>query len=346
MQRVNSFLTHIHEMGCDCAIVTDRANVRYLSGFTGSTGYLIISSDEKLLVTDFRYIQQAAEQAKGFEIVDSATFKAAQYAKKFTYTAFEDEAVSYKQYLNIKKNFKRLEPMGGIIINMRSVKDEEEIKRIRTAEKIADDAFAHVLSFMKAGMTELQVAREIEFYMLSHGAEALSFETIVAAGDRGSMPHATPSSNVLKDGDLVVMDFGCVYEGYCSDMTRTVGIGSVSEEFCEAYHTVLEAQLKSLAKIKAGVNCAEVHNIAFDIIDGKYKGMFGHALGHGVGLEIHEQPTFSKRSDYPLPQNAVITVEPGVYIPGKCGVRIEDLVLATADGYENMTSSPKELILI
>ena len=346
MQRTNRLLTLIHEMGCDSAVITDRANVRYLSGFTGSAGYLIISDNERLLITDFRYTEQAAKQVKGFEIKDSATFKVKQYAKKFSYTAFEDESVSYKEYLNLKKNFKRLEPLGGIIIKMRSVKDKDEIERIRIAEKIGDSAFTHALSVMKVGMTELQIAREIDFYMLSHGAERLSFETIVASGARGSMPHATPSENILKNGDLVVMDFGCVYDGYCSDMTRTVGIGNVCEEFTEAYDTVLKAQLKSLEMIKAGVNCAEVHNVAFNIIDSKYNGMFGHALGHGVGLEIHEQPTFSKRSDYPLPKNAVITVEPGVYIPGKCGVRIEDVVVVTNNGYENLTSSAKDLIII
>ena len=346
MQRVNNFLKHIHEMGCDSAIVTDRANVRYLSGFTGSAGYLIISDKECLLITDFRYTEQAAKQTEGFEIMDAATFRMAQYGKEFNYTAFEDESVSYKEYLNIKKNFRHLEPMGGTIINMRSIKDESEIECIRKAEKIGDDAFCHILNNIKAGVTEIQIAREIDFYMLTHGAERLSFETIVASGERGSMPHATPGNNILKDGDLVVMDFGCVYNGYCSDMTRTIGIGNVSDEFAEAYHTVLDAQAKALSVIKAGVNCAGVHNTAFDIIDKKYPGMFGHALGHGVGLEIHEQPTFSKRSDYSLEKNVVISVEPGVYIPGKCGVRIEDLVLVTDGGYDNLTASPKELIII
>ncbi len=344
--RVNKFLTHIHEIGCDCAIVTDRASVRYLSGFTGSAGYLLISREEKLLVTDFRYTEQASEQAKDFETVDSATFRLGDYAKKFNYTAFEDESVSYKQYLDIKKNFKRPEPMGGIIINMRSVKDSDEIEKIRKAEKIGDDAFAHALNIIRAGITEQELAREIDFYMLSHGAEGLAFDTIVATGERGSMPHATPGRHVLTEGELVVMDFGCVYDGYCGDMTRTVGVGSVCDEFKIAYRTVLEAQEKALSVIKAGVNCAQVHNTAFDMIDAKYTGMFGHALGHGVGLEIHEQPTFSKRSDYPLQENTVISVEPGVYIPGRCGVRIEDLVLVTADGCENLTASPKELISV
>ncbi len=346
MQRTDRLLTLIHEMGCDSAVITDRTNMRYLSGFTGSAGYLIISDNERLLITDFRYTEQATEQAKGFEIKDSATFKLKPYAKKFRYTAFEDDAVSYKEYLNLKQIFKRLVPLGRTIIKMRSIKDKDEIERIRIAEKIGDSAFTHALSVMKEGMTELQLAREIDFYMLSHGAERLSFETIVASGARGSMPHATPSENTLKNGDLVVMDFGCVYDGYCSDMTRTVGIGNVCEEFMEAYDTVLKAQLESLKVIKAGVNCAEVHYTAFDIIDSKYNGMFGHALGHGVGLEIHESPTFSKRSDYPLPKNTVITVEPGVYIPSKCGVRIEDVVVVTNDGYENLTSSAKDLIII
>ncbi len=346
MDRINDFLKRIHEMGCDCAVVTDRASVRYISGFTGSAGYLIVSEDERLLITDFRYTQQASEQVKGFEIIDSINFNLSQYGKKFSYTAFEDEAVSYKEYLKLKDNFKRLEPMGGTILNMRSVKDGAEIGKIRTAEKIGDDAFAHVLNIIKPGITEKEVAREIDFYMLSHGAEALSFDTIAASGARGSMPHAAPGDNILKNGDLLVLDFGCVFEGYCGDMTRTVAIGGISEEAEEAYSTVLKAQREALSKIKEGANCAEIHNTAFDIIDSKYSGMFGHALGHGVGLEVHEQPTFSKRSDYPLRKNVVISVEPGVYIPGKCGVRIEDLVRITEDGYENLTASPKELIII
>ncbi len=344
--RVNKLLTLLNEKGCDSAVITDRANVRYLSGFTGSAGYLIISANERLLITDFRYTEQATEQAKYFEIKNSATFDVKQYAEKFSDTAFEDESVSYKEFLDLKNNFKNLLPLANTLLKIRSIKDKDEIERIRIAEKIGDDAFSYALSVMKAGMTELQLAREIDFYMLSHGAERLSFETIVASGARGSMPHATPTENILKNGDLVVMDFGCVYEGYCSDMTRTVGIGEVCDEFHDAYNTVLKAQLTSLDMIKAGVNCADIHNTAFGIIDEKYNGMFGHALGHGVGLEIHEHPTFSKRSDYPLSENTVITVEPGVYIPSKCGVRIEDVVVVTNNGYVNLTSSSKDLIII
>ena len=346
MERINKLLSVIKELECECAVITDRANVRYLSGFTGSAGYLIISEKENLIITDFRYIEQANIEAKGFEVINVKDFNEKDYGNKFLSTAFENESVSYMEYLKIESNFKNLKPLNKALLKMRSIKDAKEIECIKKAEKIGDDAFSYIMSVIKPGMTELQVAREIDFYMLSHGAERLSFETIVASGPRGSMPHATPSENVIKNGDLVVMDFGCVYKGYCSDMTRTVGIGNISDELRKAYDTVYTAQLEALKKIKAGANCADIHNTAFNIIDEKYKGMFGHALGHGVGLEIHEQPTFAPKSDYELNENVVISVEPGVYIPDLCGVRIEDLVLVTKDGYENLTNSPKELILI
>ncbi len=346
MSKANQFLDSIFETECDSAVITNRENVRYLSGFTGSAGYIIMCRNEKLLITDFRYIEQATSQARNFEIRDIADFNIGEYAKKFSCTAFEDETVSYKEYLKLKENFKSLKSLGNMLLKMRSVKTEEEIKLIAKAEKIGDKAFSHALSLIKTGMSELELAREIDFFMLSHGAERLSFDTIVASGNRGSMPHAVPTDNTLKNGDLVVMDFGCMVDGYCGDMTRTIGIGNVSDDLKEAYETVLKAQIAALDMIKAEVNCAHVHNTAFNIIDEKYKGMFGHALGHGTGLQIHELPTFSKGSDYPLPESSVISVEPGVYIPGKCGVRIEDLVLVTKDGYKNLTSSPKDLIII
>lgn len=346
MKRLDKLLNHIREIGCDGCVITDRKNVRYLSGFTGSYGYLIISENRKILVTDFRYIEQASKQTNEFEIVNVAKFNLKKYAEAFNTTAFEDDSVSYKEYLNLKKSFSRLKGLGNFMMELRSVKEAEEIENIRKAEKIGDDAFSYVLGIIRAGITEKELAREIDFYMLSHGAEALSFDTIVASGARGSMPHAYPTDAELKNGDLVVMDFGCVYNGYCSDMTRTIGLGSVSDECSEAYHTVLSAQKSALNKIEAGVGCDSVHNIAFNIIDDKYKGLFGHALGHGVGLDIHEQPVFGPKSQYPLPKSAVISVEPGVYIPEKCGVRIEDLVLVTDSGYENLTSSPKDLIII
>lgn len=346
MSRANRFLNILKSNECDCAIVCDSANVRYLSGFTGSAGYLLISENERLLVTDSRYTQQAKLQAKNFEIRNSASFSLKDYGEKFDTVLFEDESVSYKQYLNISNCFKNLKPIGKALLNMRSVKDEDEISLIRQAEKIGDEAFLYALSIIKEGMSEIELARQIDFYMLTHGAEALSFDTIVASGKRGSMPHAYPTENTLKKGDLVVMDFGCVYNGYCSDMTRTVAIGSIDEKAKDVYNTVLRAQKVAMEKIKAGVICADIHKAASDIIDENYKGLFGHGLGHGVGLEIHEEPTLSPRGDYPLLKNTVVSVEPGIYIPDFCGVRIEDLVLVTDEAYENLTSSSKELIII
>lgn len=346
MERINRFWKIIEDLGCDSALVTNRTNVRYLSGFTGSAGFLLITKTERLLFTDFRYIEQATDQAKVFEVKNVSNFKIADYAAKFNSTAFENASISYYDFLRYDKIFKKLVPMGNTIMQLRSIKTADEINNIRTAAKIADDAFSHILTFIKEGMTEIQVARELDFYMLSHGAQKTSFDTIVAAGAHGSLPHAEPGNRVIKNGNLVVMDYGCVYNGYCSDMTRTVGIGNIDDEYKEAYNTVLQAQLSCLDMIKPGVNCASVHKNAFDIIDSKYKGLFGHSLGHGVGLEVHEHPGFSNGWDIPAPVGCVLSVEPGVYIPGKCGVRIEDLIVVTDDGYENLCSSPKELILI
>ncbi len=346
MERINKLLEILDKLGCDSALITNRVNIHYLSGFTGSAGVLLISKSERLLFTDFRYIEQATEQAKAFEIKNTAKFKIGDYAPNYNSTAFENTSISYADFLRYSKVFKNLIPIDNAIMEMRSIKNAEEINNIRTAAKIADDAFTHILTFIKEGMTEIKVARELEFYMLSHGAQKLSFDTIVATGAHGSLPHAEPDDRVIKGGDLVVMDYGCVYNGYCSDMTRTVGIGNIDDESKEAYNTVLQAQLSCLDMIKPGINCASVHKNAFDIIDSKYKGLFGHGLGHGVGLEVHEQPRFSSGCDMPAPVGSVLSVEPGVYIPGKCGVRIEDLVVITEDGYENLCSSPKELILI
>lgn len=346
MKRINKLLEIMKEKGCDSAIITDRSNIRYLSGFTGSAGFLIISEKELLLITDFRYTEQAGVQAKSFEIKNSATFSVRDYAAKFESTGFEDFSISYSDFMRFGNLFKRLVPMGNAITEIRSVKDDGEISDIRKASEIANEAFLHVLNFIKEGVSEISIARELEFYMLSHGAQKLSFDTIVATGAHGSYPHATPDERTIKKGDLIVMDYGCVVNGYCSDMTRTVGVGAVDDECVKAYNTVLKAQLSCLDMIKPDSLCSDIHNNAFNIIDSQYKGLFGHSLGHGVGLEIHELPNLSSKSARNLVPGNVVTNEPGVYIPGKCGVRIEDLIVVTENGYENLCSSPKELILV
>ena len=233
------------------------------------------------------------------------------------------------------------------IDSIRRAKSEEEKECILTAQKIAENAFEHILTFIKPGVTEKQIALELDFYMLSHGAEAVSFETIAVTGAKSSMPHGVPDETVVKNGDFITMDFGAVYKGYHSDMTRTVAVGEVTEEQKTVYETVLKAQKNALSVLKKGLPCSEADKAARDIIDkAGYGDYFGHSTGHGVGVEIHENPTLAPKSTDILEIGDVVTVEPGIYLPGKFGVRIEDMALITEKGYENLTSTPKELIIL
>ena len=229
---------------------------------------------------------------------------------------------------------------------MRAVKSMEELEKISMAEQIGDMAFEHILKFIKPGVSERDLALEIEFFMRRNGAEDLSFDTIVATGAHSSMPHAEPDERKIQSGDLLTMDFGCVYQGYSGDMTRTVCVGKATEEMKNVYNTVLRAQTQSIDMLRAGVKSSDVHNLAAEIIDSKYPGTFGHGLGHGVGLDVHEKPRLSSKSDNILVENNVVTVEPGIYIPGLYGVRIEDLVVIKDKNVHNLTKSPKNLIEI
>lgn len=346
MNRLTRLRAAMPEKKMDAVLITGRENVRYFSGFTGTAGYLFITEDKQMLVTDFRYLEQAASQAPVFTVVNVTEFNLQAAAKGCRAVGFEDLTIPFARYAKFSEKVKKMVPLGHLLTNLRSIKDETEVACIRRAAEIADAAFAHIVKWMKAGMTELEVALELEFFMRRAGASGLSFDTIVASGARGSLPHGAPTDKKLENGELVVMDFGCVVDGYCSDMTRTVGIGDVPVQQRAVYDTVLRAQMRVLECIAAGENCARLHRVAADIIDAEHPGSFGHALGHGVGLEIHEQPTLSPKSDYPLPAGSVVTVEPGAYLPGICGVRIEDLLFVGADGVENLTHSPKELQIV
>ncbi len=342
-KRLVNLKEYIKSESMDSVVITDRKNMRYFSGYTGE-GYMLVTDSECCIITDFRYTEQAQKQTDGFDVYDSADFAPEEAFGKFEATGFEDRSIGFSRYENLKKYFKNLVPLGNALYDMRAVKDEEEIENIRMAEHIGDMAFAHILDFVKPGVSERDVALEIEFFMRRNGAEALSFDTIVATGAHGAMPHAEPDERLIVPGDFVVLDFGCVYKGYSSDMTRTVCVGKASKEMRDVYDTVLSAQLSCLEMLKAGVKACDVHNNAQSIIDISYKGRFGHSLGHGVGLDIHESPTLSFRNSEPLKVNNVVTVEPGIYIPEFCGVRIEDLVVIKDDGVLNLTNSPKKLI--
>lgn len=344
MNKKISILRHyMAQNALDGVVVTDAKNMRYFSGFTGGEGYLLITECKALLVTDFRYTEQAQKQALDFEVFDSADFDLKSVASELGAVGFENVSISFNGYVSLTKSINRLVPLGFALLDIRAVKDDDEIEKIKTAEHIGDMAFEHILNFIKPGMSEREVALEIEFFMRKNDAEAVSFDTIVAAGSHASMPHAEPGDRKIKNGEFVVMDFGCVYSGYCSDMTRTVCMGKATDKMKDVYNTVLEAQLTSLEMIKEGVCAADVHMNAQNTIDKKYAGCFGHSLGHGVGLDIHERPNLSSKNTSLLKAGNIVTVEPGIYIKDFCGVRIEDLVLVTEKNTENFTTSTKKL---
>ena len=339
----------------DAVLITSQYNRRYFSGFTGSSAYLLVSKDAAFLLTDFRYIEQAQAQALGYEVIDYTksglmdTIDRMMIQNDLEEICYEDLHMTVSDYSNYTAELAAYNfyPLGDALENIRKIKNDNELKQLATAAKIADKAFAHILTFIQAGMTERDVALELEFYMKKQGASDLSFETIVASGLRSSLPHGVASDKVIEEGDFVTMDFGCIYEGYCSDMTRTIVVGSASEDQKKVYNTVLAAQKAALEVIRAGKSGEDVDKVARDLIyEAGYEGYFGHGLGHSVGLEVHEMPRLSPKGTEILRPNMMATIEPGIYIPDFGGVRIEDLVVVTETGHRNLTSSPKELIEI
>ena len=338
----------------DAVLVSDGYNMRYLSGFTGATGYLLITKDSKTLFTDSRYTVAATAQAPDYTVVEVDA--ARDYCKVINQVltqegiatlGFEANQVRYSTYQNFKERLvaKELVPLGGELADLRRIKTAEEIALHRQAEHIGDIAFEEILKELKPGVTELEVAAKLEYIMKMNGADKLSFDSIIASGVNSSKPHAEPGHKKIEAGDFVTMDFGCVYNGYCSDMTRTVVVGKASEKQKEIYNTVLKAQLAVLDMLKPGLKGKEYDKVARDVIYGAgYEGYFGHGLGHSVGLEIHENPRFSMMEEDIVEAGMIMTVEPGIYIPDFGGVRIEDMVVMTADGYENLTNSRKDLI--
>ncbi|MDF2908472.1 MAG: yqhT [Herbinix sp.] len=334
-------------------LISNGNNMRYISGFAGETGYVYISENRHAVVTDFRYTIQAEMEAEGYEIVTIGNGGYDEALNDLLMTdgikhlGFEAEDMLFATYnkLKDKLHVQELVPLGNEITAMRRIKSPRELEYIRQAEAIGDQVFTDILDFIKPGMTELEVAARIEYLLKVKGASGCSFPAIVASGVNSSMPHAVPTSKKIEVGDFLTMDFGCVYEGYCSDMTRTIVIGKASEKQKEVYETVLKAQLAALDFLRAGVKGKEVDKIARDIIySAGYEGCFGHGLGHSVGLHIHENPRLSMMEDDTIEAGMTETVEPGIYIKGFGGVRIEDLVVVTEDGYENFTFSNKKLI--
>lgn len=351
MNHLSAFQARLKKREVDAALITNETSIFYICGYRFSDGFLLITQEEGFLVTDFRYYEEATAA-----VGDSFTVLMPQQSRMdFLRDAVRDNEIRTLGYENRTlsvSEFNRYSeavsaewtPIGDILTEMCAVKDEEEIAKIKAAQAITDKAFSHILSVMTPQMTEKEVALELEFFMREQGAENASFQIIAVSGTASALPHGLSRNQKLSRGFLT-MDFGCTVDGYCSDMTRTVALGKATEEMRRVYDTVLEAQLAALSQIRPGKTGAELDRIARDIIDGAgYKGAFGHSLGHGVGLYIHEAPSVSRMCQSPLVKGNVITVEPGIYLMGRFGCRIEDMGALTDDGFDNFTASSKELI--
>ncbi len=346
-------LTHrFSELGIDALLVGGPDNRRYLSGFTGSSGMLLIAPDDRILVTDFRYTEQATQQAVGFTIVESPNLRDGLVeqagARSFKRLGFEADHTTVAQHAALAEALDglaappRLVALEGTVEEHRLVKDDDELDAIRRAVRIADDVMAVAAESMRPGVTERQLADLLESEMRRLGAREPSFETIVAAGPNAAMAHHSPADHALEAGEPVVVDLGVKVDGYCSDITRTFVVGSPTDRFDEIYDLVLSAQRAALDGIRAGMTGVQADALAREPIAGTGHGeRFGHGLGHGVGLEIHERPRLSTRSTDRLRPGMVTSVEPGIYIPGWGGVRIEDLVVVREKGVEILTGSPK-----
>lgn len=335
----------------EAILITSPINRRYITGFTGTAGVAIITKDAARFITDFRYIEQATEQATAFTVVEHKTSigeEISNQLKELNIKAvgFEKDQLTYADYETYSKLFTaELIPVSGIVEGIRLIKEPEELTTLKKAAEIADAAFEHIQSYIKPGVKEIEISNELEFFMRNQGATSSSFDIIVASGNRSALPHGVASTKEIQNGDLVTMDYGAIYQGYCSDITRTVAVGEIDTELKKIYDTVLEAQLRGVRGIKPRLSGKEADALTRDYITQKgYGEYFGHSTGHGFGLEVHEGPSLSYRSEVILQPGMVVTVEPGIYVPGVGGCRIEDDLVITEVGNERLTVSSKELI--
>ncbi len=350
-------LGHLREsfekLSIDGMLITKGYNRRYMTNFTGSAGVVLVSKTKAVFITDFRYMEQAAKQATDFEIVQHKTAIIEEIAKQvaelgITKLGFEQDTVTYATYEQYKKAIHcELVPTSAVVEDLRVIKTPEEIKIIQTAADIADAAFKHIIEYIRPGLTEIEVSNELEFFMRKQGATSSSFDIIVASGLRSALPHGVASNKVIQTGEFVTLDYGAYFDGYVSDITRTIAVGNVSDELKNIYDIVLAAQLRGLEGLKAGITTKEADALTRDYITEKgYGEQYGHGTGHGIGLEIHEEPSLSFRTNTILKPNMVVTVEPGIYVAGLGGVRIEDDTVVTEAGNNVLTHSPKQLITL
>ena len=357
MTRIERLQARIKEAG-DCGIITDEVNRRYFTGMKSSAGMVLVFPEESYLIIDFRYIEKARNvvkdckvllQGQGEERYGQINELLEKHGAKTI--AIDSQTCTVAELAAFRRQLKGEIPgdgrFGRIIRQLRMVKTPEETEKMIAAQRIAERGLDFMLTYIKEGRTEKEMQLQLDYFMLSHGAEALSFDTIVLSGPNTSLPHGVPSDRKVQRGEFVLMDFGAVVDGYHCDMTRTVCVGEPSDKMRKVYDIVLRAQKAGLEALKAGISGKELDAAARDLIAAEgYGECFGHSLGHGVGMEIHEEPYASPSSGALLPENSVITVEPGIYIEGEFGVRIEDFAIVKADGCENMTLARKELICL
>ena len=354
MTNLEKYLTLLNDE-VDGLLLTSRYSRHYGAEFDIAEAVAIVTAKGCRYFTDNRYIESAENNIKNFEVIDMMTEKGyvgclnkaiAEFGVKTL--GFEEDYLTAAELFRFENNLNaRLVPMSEKINSFRATKEEWELDIMRKAQSITDKAFSEVIKRIKPGMTELELQAELIYCLYKNGATGLAFDPIVVSGPNTSMPHGVAGERVIQEGDFITMDFGAAYQGYCSDMTRTVAVGYSTEEMEKVYNTVLEAQKAGLAVSKAGVPGCEVDAAARKVIaDAGYGEFFGHGYGHSLGLEVHESPSPNGRNQQPLPENAVCSAEPGIYLPGKFGVRIEDVIIFKADGYENITFSPKNLIIV
>lgn len=339
----------------DGVLIVSQTNRRYFTSFCSSDGILLATRNGSVFLTDSRYIEEAQNVVKCCEVAElrKTSEQLPELCKKFGVKVLmvESERLTVAQLKAYRKILKGilLTTVGTdkLIDELRLVKSEYELESVTKAQRIAEKAFDHILGFIREGVTEREIALGLDFFMLSNGAEAVSFETIAISGENTSKPHGVPTDRKIRKGDFIMLDYGAVVNGYHSDMTRTIAVGEVSDEQVKVYNAVLEAQLRALSVLKAGVKCSDADAAARDYIKEKgYGDFFRHSTGHGVGLEIHEKPALAPSNTKKLQIGNIVTVEPGIYIPGKFGVRIEDLAVITEKSCENLTKITKELVKI
>ncbi|HEY6348138.1 MAG TPA: Xaa-Pro peptidase family protein [Candidatus Angelobacter sp.] len=355
--RQQKLAARLRQAGVDGLLVTHLPNIHYMCGFTGSAGVLLFMAGDRaprlIFVTDGRYTQQAAEQVRGAKVVISkgaAMVEACARAGrlKLERLAVESEHLSHSAFQQLGSwigRKTRLKPTSGLIEELRTIKDHDEIEQIRAAVLLAASLFQTALNTIRAGVTENLVAGELELQARRGGAEAMSFETIVAAGSRSALPHGRASMQPISAGEFIILDYGVILAGYCSDMTRTDHVGRASRLHRKMYDAVREAQLASIESVRPGVEAGDVDQAGRGLLKkAGYGAYFTHSTGHGVGIEVHEAPRLAKGQNQKLVPGMVITIEPGIYIPEQGGVRIEDMVLVTETGYEVLTPTTKDLI--